>query len=176
MPKLRRTISDDMLQGGGVYDLDQSTPIISAQAGLLLGRSKTRLDSDRRDGKPPPYYKDGTKVLYRLGDVLDARKAIQGQAITTHQRGLPPRNFAGFMSTARLKDEWPMVLGERPLDFFSAIGTNTGKAPIKWMTLEAILKETLLGAQKHEAAMVKAALMDVIGKPNDRPKRKPGVF
>lgn len=164
MPKLKRTISDDMLQGSGVYDIDPSTPIISAQAGLLLGRSKTRMDSDRRDGKPPPYYKDGTKVLYRLGDVLSVRKALQDQAITAHQRGLPPRNFAGFMNSARLKDEWPMVLGERPLDFFSAIGTDTGNAHIKWLTLEAILTETRLGAQKLECAIVKAAIEDVVGR------------
>lgn len=172
MPKLRRTISDDMLQGSGVYDIDPSTPIISTQAGLLLGRSKTRLDSDRRDGKPPPYYKDGTKVLYRLGDVLSVRRALQDQAITTHQRGLPPRNFAGFMSSARLKDEWPMVLGERPLDFFSSLGTATGNAQVKWLTLDEILTATRLGAQKLESAIVKAAILDAVGKSGARRKNE----
>ena len=78
MPRQRKFIPDDLLLGAGVHELDPDLPLLASQAGLLLGRSKTRMDADRRDGKPPKAYKDKSKVLYRLGDVLAERTRVQG--------------------------------------------------------------------------------------------------
>ncbi len=77
MPKLRKCVPDDVLLQRTVHDLDPDTPLLASQAGMILGRSKTRMDSDRREGRPPAAYKDRGKVLYRLGDVLDERMRIQ---------------------------------------------------------------------------------------------------
>lgn len=78
MPVLVKAIADEYLHGAGVYLLDPATPLIASQAAAMLGRSKTRMDGDRRDGKPPKHYLDGRKVLYPLGEVLAERARMQG--------------------------------------------------------------------------------------------------
>ena len=83
MPVLVKAIADEYLHGARVYELDPQTPLIASQAAALLGRSKTRMDSDRRDGKPPKHYLDGRKVLYPLGEVLAERDRMQ--AITLEE-------------------------------------------------------------------------------------------
>ena len=80
--KLRKDITDELLRSAGVYDLDPNIGILASQAGMLLNRGKTRMDSDRREGRSPPSYRDGsTKVLYRLGEVLKARSESQGKTV-----------------------------------------------------------------------------------------------
>jgi hypothetical protein len=78
MPVLVKAIADEYLHGAGVYLLDPAIPLIASQAAAMLGRSKTRMDGDRRDGKPPKHYLDGRKVLYPLGEVLAERARMQG--------------------------------------------------------------------------------------------------
>ena len=77
MSKRRKIVSDDLLLNSSVYQLDSDTQLLASQAAMVLGRSKTRMDSDRREGRPPKSYRDRTKVLYRLGDVLAERTRLQ---------------------------------------------------------------------------------------------------
>jgi hypothetical protein len=81
MPRQRKSVPDVFLLQESVQELDPDLPLLASQAGMLLGRSKTRMDSDRRDGKPPPAYKDGSKVLYRLGDVLAERTRLRERSL-----------------------------------------------------------------------------------------------
>ena len=76
MPRLRKTVSDDLLLKATVHDLDPDLPLLASQAGMLLSRSKTRMDSDRREGRGSRAYKDEGKIFYRLGDVLAERTRI----------------------------------------------------------------------------------------------------
>lgn len=125
--KLRKDTPDELLRGAGVYDLDPNIGILSSQAGVLLNRGKTRMDSDRREGRPPPSYRDGSsKVLYRLGEVLKARAESQGKTLeqtrkeaADEKRGWP--SFQGFMAVSG-KDTWPIAqLQGLPVDFFSTL-------------------------------------------------------
>ena len=77
MPTQRKIVPDELLLLASVKQLDPDTPLLAAKAGMLLGRSKTRMDSDRREGRPPASYKDRRKVLYRLADVLAERARMQ---------------------------------------------------------------------------------------------------
>jgi hypothetical protein len=128
MPRLTRSVPDEMLLGAGVHMLDPDLPLIAAQAGMLLGRSKTRMDDDRRDSKPPKAYKDGRKILYRLGDVLSQRAIDQGKTLTQvakeraeHRLVFP--TFAGFMASASQEETWPVATVDGvPMDFFQTIG------------------------------------------------------
>ena len=87
MAKLRKFLPDDLLLSASVQGLDPGLPLLASQAGMLLGRSKTRMDADRRDGRPPQAYKDRSKVLYRLGDVLAERTRVQGITPRAAKRG-----------------------------------------------------------------------------------------
>ena len=87
MAKLRKFVPDELLLHAGVHELDPDLPLLASQAGMLLGRSKTRMDADRRDGKPPCAYKDRSKVLYRLGDVLEERARTQEGTLLASRRG-----------------------------------------------------------------------------------------
>lgn len=128
MPRLTRSIPDELLLGAGVQTLDPNLPLIAAQAGMLLGRSKTRMDDDRRDNKPPKAYKDGSKILYRLGDVLAQRALDQGKTLAQaakekadHRLGWP--TFAGFMATAGRDETWPFAtVNGMPMDLFQTFG------------------------------------------------------
>lgn len=78
MPKLRKYVSDEVLLSRRVHDLDPDIPLVASQVGILLARSRTRMDSDRRDGKPPASYKDRGKVLYRLVMFSPSEHAFKG--------------------------------------------------------------------------------------------------
>lgn len=116
--RLRKTVPDELLFGAGVYDLDPNLPILACQAAALLGRSKTRMDSDRRDNKPPPFYKEGAKVLYPLGGVLAAR---HGQAGAPEQpKGRLP-TFQAF-ATGKATGTWPMLRVDGfPVELFTSL-------------------------------------------------------
>jgi hypothetical protein len=128
MTRLKSYIDDDKLAGAGVGDLSPDQPLIARQVEALLSRSKSRLESDRRDGKPPPFYLDGRKVLYRLGDVLAER--ARTQAITPAQAKAAvvariqhgARTFTAFLAQADLQDTWPIAnVRGCPTDFFSTL-------------------------------------------------------
>lgn len=171
MPKQIRAISDDMLRSNGVYDLDPATPLVAAQCGLLLSRSKTRLDSDRRDGKPPPFYKDGSKVLYRLGDVLALRQELQDDMVTDHQRGKAPKTFSAFMAFGASNDMWPCALvNGRPIDFFASLGMMPDSA--EWMTLGEILVGVKDKAREVQAIDERQRLQEALGERKTQSKRR----
>lgn len=129
MPRQVPSVTDEQLASSGVYDLDPNLPLLSKQVEWMLARSKSRLEGDRRDKKPPPYYLDGTKVLYPLGGVLAERARIQGK--TPEQVREQARqqvrqggwSFAAFLATGRLEDTWLIALVRGcPMDFFQTIG------------------------------------------------------
>ncbi len=128
MPQQVPSVSDELLASAGVYELDPNLPLLSKQVEWMLARSKSRLEGDRRDKKPPPYYLDGTKVLYPLGGVLAERARMQGQ--TPEQVREQARqqvrqggwSFAVFLATGRLEDTWPIALVRGcPTDFFQTL-------------------------------------------------------
>lgn len=124
--RLRKDIPDELLRGAGVYSLDPGIGILASQAAALLNRSKTRMDSDRRDSKPPPYYKDGSKVLYPLGGILALRAQIQGKSpeqaareAADERRGWP--SFAEFAAGTGV-EAWPIAkVNDYPVDFLSTL-------------------------------------------------------
>ena len=129
MPQQVPSVANELLASAGVYDLDPNLPLLSRQVEWMLARSKSRLESDRRDRKPPPYYLDGTKVLYPLGGVLAERARMQG--ITPDQAREQARqrvrqggwSFAAFLATGRLDDTWPIAsVRGCPMDFLQTIG------------------------------------------------------
>ena len=131
MPPQVKAVPDERLVSVGVYELDPELPLVASQVGILLGRSKSRVEGDRRDNKPPPSYLDGRKVLYRLGDVLAERARIQGitpaQARESARQRVRhgARNFSGFLGTARLEDTWPIATVRGcPMDFFETLGMS----------------------------------------------------
>jgi hypothetical protein len=125
--RLRKDIPDEQLLSAGVYALDPMKGILASQAALILGRSKTRMDSDRRDSKPPLPYKDGSKVLYPLGAVLSERARLQGKTLEEAAkeaadaiRGWP--TFTGFLSKGATMATWPIAsVGGYPVDFFATL-------------------------------------------------------
>lgn len=128
MPQQVPSVNDEQLASAGVYDLDPNLPLLSKQAEWMLARSKSRLEGDRRDKKPPPYYLDGTKVLYPLGGVLAERARIQGK--TPEQVREQARqqvrqggwSFAAFLTTGRLENTWPIALVRGcPTDFLETL-------------------------------------------------------
>lgn len=159
MPRLTRSVPDELLLGAGVHTLDPDLPLIAAQAGLLLGRSKTRMDDDRRDNKPPKAYKDGGKVLYRLGDVLAARAHDQGKTLAQvakerqdQRLGFP--TFAWFMATAAETETWPItVVNGVPTDALHTIGmtlVDDDLTAVEDLTLVEFIERRLAAAgSKH---------------------------
>jgi hypothetical protein len=169
MPKLKRTVSDEMLLGAGVHELDPDLGIIAKQVELLLNRSKTRVDGDRRDGKPPPPYKDGGKILYRLGGVLEERARVQGMTLAQAARaradairGWEAPTFAGFLATAGLRDPWPIATVHGcPVNALTSLGQPV--ADIRWLTLGEYLQGRLDAALARDRREQLAALEAAVG-------------
>lgn len=161
MPVLVKSISDEQLQGAGVHDLDPETPLLSAQAAALLGRSKTRMDSDRRDGKPPKHYLDGRKVLYPLGEVLEERARMRGitpeQAREAARKRVRQggRTFNSFLGQASLDDTWPIAtVRGRPMDLLATIGMDLDEEDLERVedtTMERYLVARLEAGQRERA-------------------------
>lgn len=159
MPVLVKAIADEKLIGAGVYDLDPNIPLLASQAGALLGRSKTRMDGDRRDGKPPTSYLDGRKVLYPLGAVLAERSRQQG--ITPEQARAAASDrvrkggwtFAGFMAQSDQDATWPFAMVRGcPVDYFTSIGMDLGDEDlddIEELTQEQFLRQRLLQLERE---------------------------
>ncbi len=131
MPKQVPSVSNEQLASAGVYDLDPNTPLLSKQVEWMLARSKSRLESDRRDTKPPPYYLDGTKVLYPLGGVLAERARMQGRSPEQAREQARQQvrqggwTFAAFLATARLEETWPISLVRGcPVDFLQSLSMS----------------------------------------------------
>ena len=168
MPVLVKAIADERLQGGGVYDLDPATGLIAAQAAVLLGRSKTRMDGDRRDGKPPASYLDGRKVWYPLGEVLAERARMQGitpehareAALKRVQEG--GYTFNGFLANGALEDTWPIATVRGiPMDFLATLAMDLEDddiGAIEDMTLEDFLVERLQAGRREKAQASQANL------------------
>lgn len=161
MPVLVKAIADERLQGGGVYDLDPATGLIAAQAAVLLGRSKTRMDGDRRDGKPPASYLDGRKVWYPLGEVLAERARMQGITPEQAREAALKRvrkgewTFNGFMANGALEDSWPIAAVRGiPMDFLATLAMDLEDddlGTVQDMTLEDFLVERLEAGRRKRA-------------------------
>lgn len=143
--RLRKTVPDELLFGAGVYDLDPNLPILACQAAALLGRSKTRMDSDRRDNKPPPFYKEGAKVLYPLGGVLAVR---HGSAGLPSQPKLAAPTFQSFVAGGVASEAtWPMLRVDGfPVDLMASLTLRlhpdrVDPEGVEDMTLAQILEE-----------------------------------
>lgn len=128
--RLRKDVADELLLSAGVWAMDPTIGILASQAGMLLNRSKTRMDSDRRDSKPPPAYKDRSKVLYRLGDVLTARARDQGKTLeqaardaADAKRGWP--SFSDFVDEKDQAATWPISTVQGfPVNFFDTLAMD----------------------------------------------------
>jgi hypothetical protein len=173
MGKRVESVSNEMLLGAGVHLLDPQTRILARQAGMLLSRGKTRMDSDRRDSKPPPACKDGGKITYPLGGVLAERARQHGQTLAEVAkeradaiRGWP--TFAGFLAIATLHDTWPIAtLDGRPVDALSTLGQPV--SGIEDMELGTYLERALAFAQKRDQEVVDAILEKRVQKAPEPP-------
>ena len=167
MPKLKKDVPDEWLLGAGVHELDPNLGILAEQAGLLLNRNRTRMDSDRRDGKPPPAYKD-RKILYRLGGVLEERARVQERTLAQADKERADdirgwSTFAGFLTTAGLRDPWPIAtLDGCPVDALTSLGQPV--SDIRWLTLGEYLKERLEAALERDREEQLEILKREVGK------------
>lgn len=181
MPKLTPTIKDELLIGSGVYDLDPGLPILASQAGLILGRNKTQMDSDRRDNKPPIAYLEGSKVVYPLGRVLEERARKQGQTIQQARDAARQAirqgayTFQGFISNGSLEDTWPIAMVNlQPMDFLATLGMDLDEdnIEVQEMTLEEFLVERLrlarLAKSTDDATKIGSASEHIVLPPKDR--------
>lgn len=171
MPKLKKNVPDELLLGAGVHELDPDLGIIAKQVELLLNRNKTRVDTDRRDGKPPPPYKDGGKILYRLGGVLEERARVQKKTLAQAAkeradaiRGwASPETFAGWLHTAGLRDPWPIAtLHGCPVDALTSLGQPV--SDIRWLTLGEYLQARMDAALARDRQEQEEALERAVGK------------
>lgn len=168
MPVQVKSIADEKLLGAGVYDIDPHTPLVASQAAVLLGRSKTRMDSDRRDGKPPKHYKEGRKVLYPLGEVLAERARSQNITPEQAREAALKRvrqgewTFNGFLASGSLQDTWPVAtVRGRPMDFLATIGMqleDDDMERIEDMTMERFLMARLEAGRREAAQPTQHAL------------------
>ena len=129
MPQQVPSAFDEQLASAGVYDLDPNLPLVAKQVEKMLARSKSRLESDRRDRKPPPFYLDRTKVLYPLGGVLAERARMQGKSPEQVREEARQQvrqggwTFAAFLARGKLEETWPIVqVRGCPTDFFETLG------------------------------------------------------
>ena len=165
MPSQVPSISTERLISAGVYDLDPNLPLLASQVEVLLSRSKSRVESDRRDNKPPPSYLDGTKVLYPLGGVLDERARTQGKTREQSREEAQQRvrqggwSFAAFVGSGELNDTWPIaIVRGQPVDFFASLAMELGEdelSDVAEMTLEEFLQRRL-EALRRDATTRKA--------------------
>ena len=137
MPKQSRTISDDILFAklGDRQALSDEIWLIAPQVGMLIGRSTSQLNDDRKVGNPPPtMYPFGEKggVRYRLGSVRDLMFNTKEFANTRQARlelerlataGLRFASFHDWLDGATANDEWPFLIPENghPIDFWKSL-------------------------------------------------------
>ena len=136
MPKQSRTIPDDLLLAklGDRSALSDELWLIAPQVGMIIGRSVSQLNDDRKVGNPPPaMYPFGEKggVRYRLGTVRDLMFGTKEYANTRQARaGLDRQKTLGFatftdwIDGANQTDEWPFLVPEEgpPIDFWKSLG------------------------------------------------------
>lgn len=105
---------------------------------MLIGRSTSQLNDDRKVGNPPPaMYPFGEKggVRYRLGSVRDLMFNTKEFANTRQARaelerlataGMRFSSFHDWIDKAKPSDEWPFLLPEYgpPVDFWKSLGMN----------------------------------------------------
>lgn len=176
MPSQVPSISTERLISAGVYDLDPNLPLLASQVEVLLSRSKSRVETDRRDNKPPPSYLDGTKVLYPLGGVLDERARIQGKTRQQSREEAQQRvrqggwSFSAFVGSGVLNDTWPIaIVRGQPVDFFATLAMGLGEddlSDVAEMTLEEFLQCRLEALRRAESNRVAAALAEATRMPN----------
>ena len=137
MPRQSRTISDDILFAklGDRNTLSDEIWLIAPQVGMLIGRSTSQLNDDRKVGNPPPaMYPFGDKggVRYRLGSVRDLMFNTKEFANTRQARvelerlataGARFASFHDWIDRAKPGDEWPFLLPENgpPVDFWKSL-------------------------------------------------------
>lgn len=131
MPRQAPSAFEEQLASAGVYDLDPNLPLVAKQVEKMLARSKSRLESDRRDRKPPPFYLDRTKVLYPLGGVLAERARMQGKSPDKVREEARQHvrqggwTFATFLASGTLDDTWPIArVRGCPTDFFETLAMD----------------------------------------------------
>lgn len=176
MPSQVPSISTERLISAGVYDLDPNLPLLASQVEVLLSRSKSRVESDRRDNKPPPSYLDGTKVLYPLGGVLDERARTQGKTREQCREEAQQRarqggwSFAAFVGSGELNDTWPIaIVRGQPVDFFASLAMELGEdeiSDVAEMTLEEFLQRRLEALRLAEANRSAAELAEATRMPD----------
>lgn len=161
MPLQVPSISDEQLASAGVYDLDPNLPLLSKQVEWMLARSKSRLEGDRRDKKPPPYYLDSSKVLYPLSGVLAERARMQGKSPDQVREEARQQvrqggwTFAAFLASGNLDDTWPIAeVRGCPIDFFETLAMELDDddlGDINDMSLGEFLSARLSFAEQETA-------------------------
>ena len=168
MPKQSRTIPDDLLLArlGDREALSDELWLIAPQVGMLIGRSVSQLNDDRKVGNPPPaMYPFGEKggVRYRLGTVRDLMfgakeysNTRQAKADMERQKSLGFATFTDWIDGAKQTDEWPFLIPQEgpPLDFWKSLGMGeklSENDECKMLNLLDYLKLRSESARKQEA-------------------------
>lgn len=182
MPKQSRTISDDILLAklGDRQALSDEIWLIAPQVGMLIGRSTSQLNDDRKVGHPPPaMYPFGEKggVRYRLGSVRDLMFNTKEFANTRQARlelerlataGLRFTSFHDWLDGATASDEWPFLIPENghPIDFWKSLEMGdslTDNDRCEMLRLKDYLElrsQSAQGARNSTRSTVKGSMLD----------------
>jgi hypothetical protein len=164
-----------LLISNNVSQLDPDLRISPSQVVVLTGLSSGQLKEFRRTRPPTPPLtlprdKKGAKVWYRLGEVLEWRRARTPAATT---RTKAPDTFHAFIARGAFEDTWPFARTTegQPLDFFASLRMADRLdhgAKIVWLSLDEYLRETdaWVAAQRAGATARLLAKPDVLPIPN----------
>lgn len=165
MPKQVLSIPNEVLLAklGDRQALSDHLLIVAAQLGVILSRSVSEIEEDRKAGRPPPFVPLGPKsIRYRLGTVRDYLDSLPECNNTTEAR-LAAKNgllgfatFADWLDDATPSDEWPFLLRKKggPVDFWKSLSMGDsldGDEECAWLSLGEYLARRRDGAMAAEA-------------------------
>lgn len=162
MPKQTPSIPNEVVLAklGDREALSDELWLISAQVGMLLGRSQDQLADDRKVGKPPAFKKDGGSIRYRLGTVRDHMFGLPEFNNTIQARlsagnallGVPFSNFLSWVDFSKPDDTWPCLVRHKlgPIDFWTSLTLGDqldDEDYCEWLRLDDYLKLRRLAAR-----------------------------
>lgn len=131
---------------------------------MLLSRSVSRLEDDRKAKRPPPFVKlgDGPKsaVRYELGALVqyrnDRRYRSTGEATEAYRSRQAANSLLGFITEGKAMDEWAFALvGGKPVDFIQSLSmTVPDETECRWIALadylELLRSQIVAESLKHD--------------------------
>lgn len=152
MPKIKPLIPSDYLLEN-LNRLSGDIQIIPEQAGMILGISTSQLETNRKDGEPPPFVKQGGSYRYRIEDVrnclasnpiFDSVWAVDQYERQQVEKGFNFGSFDRFLNQGGWNDRWAFtVVKGKPIEFFASLimSIDEESAVCRFLTLGDYLQQ-----------------------------------